>query len=88
MILLVLPEMGSNPAVKAGCPCDGMSETKSSRGVGSIALTETDREDGAEKLLERILDQYLLFIGRRIIYKAALVNGKLPCARCLRTLIV
>ena len=38
--------------VKAGCPCEGMLETKSNKGACSIALTETDREDGAENLLE------------------------------------
>ena len=42
---------------KVGCPCDGMLETKSNKGACSIALTETDREDGAENLLERILDR-------------------------------
>ena len=40
---------------KAGCLCEGMLETKSSKGACSIALTETDRKDGAENLLERIL---------------------------------
>ena len=43
--------------MKAGCPCEGMLETKSNKGACSIALTETDREDGAENLLERILDR-------------------------------
>ena len=42
---------------KVGCPCEGMLETKSNKGACSIALTETDREDGAENLLERILDR-------------------------------
>lgn len=42
---------------KAGCPCEGMLETKSNRGACSVALTETDRKDGAENLLERILDR-------------------------------
>ena len=42
---------------KVGCPCKGMLETKSNKGACSIALTETDREDGAENLLERILDR-------------------------------
>ena len=42
---------------KVGCPCEGMMETKSNKGACSIALTETDREDGAENLLERILDR-------------------------------
>ena len=32
-------------------------ETESSREACSIALTETDRRDGAEDLLERILDR-------------------------------
>ena len=34
-----------------------MVETESSREACSIALTETDRRDGAEDLLERILDR-------------------------------
>ena len=34
-----------------------MMETESSREACSIALTETDRRDGAEDLLERILDR-------------------------------
>ena len=42
---------------KVGCPGEGMLETKSNKGACSIALTETDREDGAENLLERILDR-------------------------------
>jgi len=42
---------------KVGCPCEGMLETKSNKGACSVALTETDREDGAENLLERILDR-------------------------------
>ena len=43
--------------VQAGCPCEGMVETESNREACSIALTETDRRDGAEDLLERILDR-------------------------------
>ena len=42
---------------KVGCPCEGMLETKSNKGACSDVLTETDREDGAENLLERILDR-------------------------------
>ncbi|MEE0896509.1 MAG: group II intron reverse transcriptase/maturase [Acutalibacteraceae bacterium] len=42
---------------QAGCPCEGMVETESNREACSIALTETDRRDGAEDLLERILDR-------------------------------
>ena len=42
---------------KVGCPCEGMLETKSNKGACSVALTETDRKDGAENLLERILDR-------------------------------
>lgn len=41
---------------QVGCPCEGMLETESNRGACSIALTETERRDGAEDLLERILD--------------------------------
>jgi hypothetical protein len=39
---------------QAGCPCEGMVETESNREACSIALTETDRKDGAEDLLERL----------------------------------
>ena len=42
---------------EVGCPCEGMLETKSNRGACSIALTETERKDGAENLLERILER-------------------------------
>lgn len=42
---------------EVGCPSEGMLETKSSRGACSIALTETERKDGAENLLERILER-------------------------------
>ena len=42
---------------KVGCPCEGMLETKSNKGACSVVLTETDREDSAENLLERILDR-------------------------------
>ena len=42
---------------RAGCPSEGMVETESNREACSIALTETDRKDGAEELLERILDR-------------------------------
>ena len=42
---------------KVGCPCEGMLETKRNKGACSVVLTETDREDGAENLLERILDR-------------------------------
>lgn len=42
---------------EAGCPCEGMLETKSNKGACSIALTETERKDGAENLLERILER-------------------------------
>ena len=42
---------------KVGCPCEGMLETKSNKGACSVVLTETDREDGTENLLERILDR-------------------------------
>ena len=42
---------------QVGCCCEGMLETKSNRGACSIALTETERKDGAENLLERILER-------------------------------
>ncbi len=42
---------------QVGCPCEGMLETKSNGGACSIALTEADRKDSAENLLERILER-------------------------------
>ena len=42
---------------KAGYPCEGMLETESNKGVCSVARLETEREDGAENLLEAILDR-------------------------------
>ena len=42
---------------KVGCPCEGMLETESNKGVCSIARLETERQDGAENLLEAILDR-------------------------------
>ncbi|MDE5584505.1 MAG: group II intron reverse transcriptase/maturase [Ruminococcus sp.] len=42
---------------KVGCPCEGMLETKSNKGACSIAVLETERKDGAENLLEVILDR-------------------------------
>ena len=42
---------------EVGCPFEGMLETKSNRGACSIALTEMERKDGAENLLERILER-------------------------------
>lgn len=48
---------GPQKTAKAGYPCEGMMEAESNKGACSIALTETEREDGAENLLERILDR-------------------------------
>lgn len=42
---------------QVGCLCEGMLETKSNRGACSIALTEMERKDSAENLLERILER-------------------------------
>lgn len=42
---------------QVGSPCEGMLETESNRGACSIASTETERKDGAEDLLERILNR-------------------------------
>lgn len=40
---------------EAGCPCEGMVETESSKGAPSIATPENAEKDGAESLLEQIL---------------------------------
>ncbi|MEE0930386.1 MAG: group II intron reverse transcriptase/maturase [Acutalibacteraceae bacterium] len=42
---------------KAGYPCEGMLETESNKGVCSVARLKTERQDGAENLLEAILDR-------------------------------
>ena len=42
---------------EVGYPCEGMVETESNKKACSVALTETDRKDGTEDLLERILDR-------------------------------
>lgn len=42
---------------KAGYPCEGMLETESNKGVCSVARLETERQDGAENLLEVIFDR-------------------------------
>lgn len=42
---------------KVGYPCEGMLETKSNKGACSVARLETERQDGAENLLEAILDR-------------------------------
>lgn len=42
---------------KVGYPCEGMLETDSSKGACSVAQLETERQDGAENLLEAILDR-------------------------------
>lgn len=57
--------------VKAGCPCEGMVETESNKGVPSIASPETAEKDGAEGLLERILHRDNL----NAAYKRVKQNG-------------
>lgn len=42
---------------KIGCPCEGMLETNSNKGVCSITELEGLGKDGAGNLLERILDR-------------------------------
>ena len=42
---------------KVGCTCEGMVETESSERACSITALETERKDGAECLLERILSR-------------------------------
>lgn len=42
---------------KVGCPCEGMLKTESNKGVCSVAQLETEGQDGAENLLEAILDR-------------------------------
>ena len=42
---------------KVGCACEGMVETESNEKACSIAELETERKDGAECLLERILSR-------------------------------
>lgn len=46
---------------KVGYPCEGMLETKSNKGACSVARLETERQDGAENLLEAILDKNNLY---------------------------
>lgn len=41
--------------VRAGCPCEGMVEPESSKGVQSVAIRESEEKDGAENLLEKVL---------------------------------
>ena len=42
---------------KAGYTCEGMLETESNKGACSVARLETERQDGAENLLEAVLDR-------------------------------
>jgi len=42
---------------EVGCLCEGMVETESNKGVRSIVAPETAENDGAENLLERMLDR-------------------------------
>lgn len=42
---------------KVGCPCEGMVETESNKGVWSIVSPEIAENDGVENLLERMLDR-------------------------------
>jgi len=42
---------------KSGCPCEGMVETESSKGARSMGTPETAEGNGAESLLERVLER-------------------------------
>ena len=42
---------------ESGCPCKGMLETENSRGARSVASPETAEGNGAEALLERVLER-------------------------------
>ena len=64
---------------QAGWTCEGMLETESNKGTCSIALTETNRRDGAEDLLERILD-------RNNLNKAYLRAAERVMANCVKFL--
>jgi RNA-directed DNA polymerase len=57
--------------VKTGWTCEGMVETESSKGVPSIAAPETVEKDGAEGLLEKILQRDNL----NAAYKRVKQNG-------------
>jgi len=43
--------------MRIGCPCEGMVETESNKGVRSTVPPKTAENDGAENLLERMLDR-------------------------------
>lgn len=55
----------------AGCPCEGMVETESNKGVPSIATPESVEKDSAESLLEKILHKDNL----NAAYKRVKQNG-------------
>lgn len=55
----------------AGCPCEGMVETESNKGVPSIATPESVEKDSAESLLEKILHRDNL----NAAYKRVKQNG-------------
>ncbi len=46
---------GEQNTVRAGYLCEGMVEPESSKGVRSVAIRESEEEDGAEDLLEKVL---------------------------------
>ncbi len=49
---------------RVGYPCEGMVETDSNKGACSVAQPETERQDGAENLLEAILNKAYLKVKR------------------------
>ena len=56
---------------KTGCPCEGMVETESSKGVWSAASLEIAEKDGAESLLDKVLHRDNL----NAAYKRVKQNG-------------
>jgi len=63
---------------KLGCPCEGTLETESDKGVRSIVPPETAERNGAESLLDRILQRHNLNAAYRRVKQnggAAGVDG-------------
>ena len=56
---------------KSGCTCEGMVETESNKGARSVAAPENAEKDGAESLLEKILQRNNL----NAAYKRVKQNG-------------
>jgi RNA-directed DNA polymerase len=42
---------------KSDCPCEGMVETESNKGVRSITSLDNADKDGATDLLEKVLER-------------------------------